>query len=85
TRPWYCAESRNTVSCPPPGDARPSPPGARPRTQGAPVSAAARQLLRLQIRDEGLRRAVTPDFTLGCKRILFANNYYPALQADNTT
>ncbi len=50
-----------------------------------PVSAAARQLLRLQIRDEGLRRAVTPDFTLGCKRILFANNYYPALQADNTT
>src|SRR5690606_5278692 len=44
-----------------------------------PVSAAARQLLKLQIRDAGLRKAVTPDFTLGCKRILFANNYYPAL------
>lgn len=50
-----------------------------------PVSAAARQLLRLQISDDTLRRAVTPDFTLGCKRILFANNYYPALQAANTT
>lgn len=49
-----------------------------------PVSALARQLLRLQIQDPALRRAVTPDFTLGCKRILFANNYYPALQADNT-
>ena len=34
-------------------------------------------------RDKTLRKAVTPDFTLGCKRILFANNYYPALQADN--
>lgn len=50
-----------------------------------PVSAAARQLLRLQIKDPVLRKAVTPDFTLGCKRILFANNYYPALQAANTT
>ena len=50
-----------------------------------PVSALARQLLRLQVHDPALRRAVTPDFTLGCKRILFANNYYPALQAANTT
>ena len=50
----------------------------------APVSAAAKQLLKLQISDPVLRAAVTPDFTLGCKRILFANNYYPALQADNT-
>ncbi len=49
-----------------------------------PVSAAARQLLKLQIKDSGLRKAVTPNFTLGCKRILFANNYYPALQASNT-
>lgn len=50
-----------------------------------PVSIAARQLLRLQIKDAALRKAVTPDFTLGCKRILFANNYYPALQAANTS
>ncbi|TVP60452.1 MAG: NAD(P)/FAD-dependent oxidoreductase [Halomonadaceae bacterium] len=49
-----------------------------------PVSNLARQLLKVQIRDASLRQAVTPDFTLGCKRILFANDYYPALQADNT-
>ena len=49
-----------------------------------PVSTAAKQLLRVQVKDKTLRKAVTPDFTLGCKRILFANNYYPALQADNT-
>lgn len=49
-----------------------------------PISTAAKQLLKLQIKDPDLRRAVTPDFTLGCKRILFANNYYPALQAPNT-
>jgi len=48
-----------------------------------PVSTAAKQLLRVQVKDKALRKAVTPDFTLGCKRILFANNYYPALQADN--
>lgn len=50
-----------------------------------PVSQAAKQLLKLQVKDKALRKAVTPNFTLGCKRILFANNYYPALQADNTT
>lgn len=50
-----------------------------------PISHAAKQLLKLQIRDKTLRDAVTPNFTLGCKRILFANNYYPALQADNTS
>lgn len=49
-----------------------------------PVSEAAKQLLKVQVKDEKLRAAVTPNFTLGCKRILFANNYYPALQADNT-
>lgn len=49
-----------------------------------PISNAAKQLLKLQIKDKALRDAVTPNFTLGCKRILFANNYYPALQADNT-
>ncbi|ROT98177.1 NAD(P)/FAD-dependent oxidoreductase [Marinobacter sp. R17] len=50
-----------------------------------PVNEAAKQLLRLQISDPALRRAVTPNFLLGCKRILFANDYYPALQAGNTS
>jgi hypothetical protein len=39
----------------------------------------------LQIQDDALRKAVTPNFSIGCKRLLFANNYYPALQQDNVT
>ncbi|TCM69838.1 cation diffusion facilitator CzcD-associated flavoprotein CzcO [Acinetobacter calcoaceticus] len=49
-----------------------------------PVSFLSRQLLRLQIQDPVLRKKVTPNFTIGCKRLLFANNYYPALAAENT-
>ncbi len=48
-----------------------------------PVSFLSRQLLRLQITDDKLRQDVTPNFDIGCKRLLFANNYYPALQQDN--
>ena len=36
-----------------------------------------------QVEDRALRAALTPDFTLGCKRILFSNTYYRALQAHN--
>ncbi|MDX1757033.1 MAG: NAD(P)/FAD-dependent oxidoreductase [Marinobacter sp.] len=50
-----------------------------------PVNVAAKQLLKLQVKDPALRKAVTPNFDIGCKRILFANDYYPALQADNTS
>ena len=48
-----------------------------------PVNALSRQLLKSQIKDEQLRKDVTPNFDIGCKRLLFANNYYPALQQDN--
>ncbi|KKW80229.1 cyclohexanone monooxygenase [Acinetobacter sp. Ag2] len=48
-----------------------------------PVNFLSKQLLKLQIKDEKLRKDVTPNFTIGCKRLLFANNYYPALQQDN--
>ncbi|SDF64829.1 flavin-containing monooxygenase [Pseudonocardia oroxyli] len=33
--------------------------------------------------DPDLRRTVTPDFTMGCKRILMSNDYYPALRRPN--
>lgn len=36
-----------------------------------------------QIPDEDLRRDLTPDYVVGCKRILFSNEYYPALRRDN--
>ncbi len=35
------------------------------------------------IDDPQLRERVTPDFEIGCKRILISNTYYPALASDN--
>jgi cation diffusion facilitator CzcD-associated flavoprotein CzcO len=48
-----------------------------------PVGAVARKHLHRQVRDPKLRRALTPDYTIGCKRILISNDYYPALSAPN--
>jgi cation diffusion facilitator CzcD-associated flavoprotein CzcO len=42
-----------------------------------------RRHLRNQIKDRELRRKLTPRYTLGCKRILGSNTYYPALARDN--
>ncbi|MDQ6608123.1 MAG: NAD(P)/FAD-dependent oxidoreductase [Actinomycetota bacterium] len=39
--------------------------------------------IRRGIKDPELRRAVTPDYTIGCKRILMSGDYYPALDRDN--
>lgn len=50
-----------------------------------PVSFLSRKLLKLQVKDERLLKDITPNFTIGCKRLLFANNYYPALQQDNVS
>jgi len=38
-----------------------------------------------QVADPELRSLLTPDFTLGCKRILPSNTWYPALQKPNVT
>ncbi|MCX6395882.1 MAG: NAD(P)/FAD-dependent oxidoreductase [Propionibacteriales bacterium] len=35
------------------------------------------------INDPGLQAKVTPDFQIGCKRILISNTYYPALAQEN--
>lgn len=43
----------------------------------------ARALLRKQIPDKELRKKVTPNFRLGCKRTLLSNDYYPALRQPN--
>ncbi|HEY1058288.1 MAG TPA: NAD(P)/FAD-dependent oxidoreductase [Limnobacter sp.] len=39
--------------------------------------------LNAQVKDPWLRRQLQPDYTLGCKRILVSNDYYPALQQPN--
>jgi cation diffusion facilitator CzcD-associated flavoprotein CzcO len=36
-----------------------------------------------QVPDPELRSRVTPNFRLGCKRVLLSNDYYPALSARN--
>jgi cation diffusion facilitator CzcD-associated flavoprotein CzcO len=36
-----------------------------------------------QVQDPVLRKKLTPRFTLGCKRILLSNDYYPALSQPN--
>ncbi|WP_326569021.1 NAD(P)/FAD-dependent oxidoreductase [Amycolatopsis rhabdoformis] len=41
------------------------------------------QLRRRHLKDPKLRRKVTPDYPLGCKRILFTNDYLPALAQPN--
>jgi cation diffusion facilitator CzcD-associated flavoprotein CzcO len=35
------------------------------------------------IKDSALRKKVTPDYTMGCKRVLISNDYYPALSRPN--
>jgi cation diffusion facilitator CzcD-associated flavoprotein CzcO len=43
----------------------------------------ARQHLAEQISDPELRARLTPNYRIGCKRVLIANDYYAALQRDN--
>ncbi|MBO3744937.1 NAD(P)/FAD-dependent oxidoreductase [Streptosporangiaceae bacterium NEAU-GS5] len=43
----------------------------------------AERHLEHQVPDPGLRTRLTPDYTIGCKRILISNDYYPTLTRDN--
>lgn len=43
----------------------------------------AREHLDRSVADPDLRARLTPDYTIGCKRVLIANDYYPALQRAN--
>ncbi|RAJ62437.1 cation diffusion facilitator CzcD-associated flavoprotein CzcO [Streptomyces sp. Amel2xB2] len=36
------------------------------------------------VKDPEMRRKLTPDYRIGCKRILLSNDYYPALAKPNT-
>jgi cation diffusion facilitator CzcD-associated flavoprotein CzcO len=47
------------------------------------LQALARSHLRRQVRDPELRRKLTPDYVIGCKRILVSSDYYPALCRSN--
>ena len=41
--------------------------------------------LREQVADPELRRELSPEYTVGCKRIVPSNEWYPALQRENVT
>jgi cation diffusion facilitator CzcD-associated flavoprotein CzcO len=41
--------------------------------------------LEAQVPDPVLRRALTPDYVIGCKRILISSDYYPALTRPNVS
>lgn len=47
------------------------------------VENLARTHLRKAVKDPALRAALTPDYRIGCKRILLSNDYYPALTRPN--
>ncbi len=47
------------------------------------ASRLAKLHLRRQVREGTLRSKLTPDYTMGCKRILLSNDYYPSLTKPN--
>jgi cation diffusion facilitator CzcD-associated flavoprotein CzcO len=47
------------------------------------AQAVARRHLRAAVADPALRATLTPDYTMGCKRVLLSNDYYPALNRPN--
>lgn len=50
---------------------------------GKLLERAAAAQLKAQVPDPTLRERLTPRYSLGCKRILISNNYYPALSQPN--
>jgi cation diffusion facilitator CzcD-associated flavoprotein CzcO len=54
-----------------------------PRTIGRAVGARSASFMRSQLKDPRLRERAWPDYTFGCKRILFSSHYLPALERAN--
>jgi cation diffusion facilitator CzcD-associated flavoprotein CzcO len=48
------------------------------------LQAIAKWQLKTQVKDPDLRNKLTPDFSIGCKRILLSNEFYPAVGQKNT-
>lgn len=49
------------------------------------AQAEAEQHLARQVADPALRRALTPDYAFGCKRVLLSDDFYPAVVSDAVT
>jgi cation diffusion facilitator CzcD-associated flavoprotein CzcO len=49
------------------------------------ASALSKRHLRRQVPDPELRRRLTPDYSFGCKRPTFSNDYFPTFNRDHVT
>ena len=49
----------------------------------APWTRASRRFMRREVRDAAKRKALTPTYQAGCKRLLFSNDYYAAMAREN--
>ncbi|MGF2951813.1 flavin-containing monooxygenase [Mycobacterium sp. THU-M116] len=47
------------------------------------IGIAAAANLKRHVKDPVLRAKLTPDYPIGCKRVLFSSDWYPALASDN--
>ncbi|OBK20570.1 4-hydroxyacetophenone monooxygenase [Mycobacterium asiaticum] len=58
-------------------------------TRAAPLARVLQRLatanLKRHIKDPVLRAKLTPDYPIGCKRVLFSSEWYPALACDNVS
>jgi cation diffusion facilitator CzcD-associated flavoprotein CzcO len=54
-----------------------------PKTWGRIGAARSAAFMRWQLRDPEVRRKAWPDYTFGCKRVLFSSKWLPALQRPN--
>ncbi|HEX8715041.1 MAG TPA: NAD(P)/FAD-dependent oxidoreductase, partial [Solirubrobacteraceae bacterium] len=54
-----------------------------PRTVGRLLALRSAAFMRSQVKDPELQRKVWPNYTFGCKRVLFSSQYLPALQRPN--
>jgi cation diffusion facilitator CzcD-associated flavoprotein CzcO len=54
-----------------------------PRTVGRIGRLRSSLFMRWQLRDPEVRRKAWPDYTFGCKRVLFSSRFLPALQRPN--
>jgi cation diffusion facilitator CzcD-associated flavoprotein CzcO len=54
-----------------------------PETIGRALSARSAAFMRSQLKDPRLRGMAWPDYTFGCKRVLFSSHYLPTLERPN--
>ena len=56
-----------------------------PRTLGRVGRLRSTLFMRSQLKDRAVRRKAWPDYTFGCKRVLFSSHFLPALQKPNVS